>query len=145
MAHTSGSIDRLVDVLPHERNFWRVWLHIRRFRMLGHQAEKELHSQQEAQMITFREEHLMRRMLFRFGRATGALPPELVETSDEDELAHLYLNDVDSDSDSDSDTNSEPNIDVWLRQAPVGPWKGNEADFGACYVCPPMGNVVGHQ
>ena len=82
--------------------------------MLDHQAEKELHSQQEAQMITFREEHLMRRMLFRFGRATGALPPELVESSDEDELAHRYPNDEDSDSDSDSDINSEPQSDVKL-------------------------------
>ena len=98
----------------HECNFWRVWPHIRRFRMLDHQAEKELHSQQEAQMITFRAEHLMRRMLFRFGRATGALPPELVESSGEDELAHRYPNDEDSDSDSDSDINSEPQSDVKL-------------------------------
>ena len=84
---------------------------------LDFQAEMALHSQREEQMIAFRRVHLMRRMLFGFGQATGALPPELVETSDEDELPHLYLNDEDSDSDSDSDTNSEPNPDVWLRLA----------------------------
>ena len=43
-----------------------------------------------------------------------------------------------------------PAWDVTLRHAlmePGGPlyWNGNEDGFGACFVCPPMGNTVGHQ
>ena len=47
-------------------------------------------------------------MFDRLGQATGVFPPDLVDSSDEDELAHRYPNDEDSDSDSDSDINSEP-------------------------------------
>ena len=51
-------------------------------------------------------------MFDRLGQATGVFPPDLVDSSDEDELAHRYPND--SDSDSDSDINSEPQSDVKL-------------------------------
>ena len=47
----------------------------------------------------------MRRMFDRLGQATGVFPPGLVDSSDEDELAHQYPS---FDSDSDSDINSEP-------------------------------------
>ena len=98
----------------HECNFWRAWPHIRRFMKLDFQAEMALHSQREAQMIAFRNRYFMRRMFDRLGQATGVFPPEMVECSDEDELAHRYPNDSDSDSDSDSDINSEPQSDVKL-------------------------------
>ena len=131
MAHTSGSVDQHADLVPgedprlcdlhlssHERSYLRAFPHIRQFLMLDFQAQKReaQMKKREAQMIAFRNRYFMRRMFDRLGQATGVFPPELVDSSDEDELAHRYPNDEDSDSesDSDSDINSEPQSDVKL-------------------------------
>ena len=47
----------------------------------------------------------MRRMFNRLGQATDVLPPDLVSSSDDNDLAHRYPNEEDSDSDSDSTWN----------------------------------------
>ena len=74
--------------------------------MLDFQAQKAQMKKREAQMIAFRNRCFMRRMFDRLGQATRVFPPDLLDSSDEDELAHLYPNG--EDSDSDSDINSEP-------------------------------------
>ena len=121
MAHTSGSVDQHADLVPgedprlcdlhlssHERSYLRAFPHIRQFLMLDFQAQKQeaQMKKREAQMIAFRNRYFMRRLFDRLGQPTGVFPPELVDSSEEDELAHRYPNE-DSDSDADSDINSD--------------------------------------
>ena len=129
MAHTSGSVDQHADLVPgedprlcdlhlssRERSYLMVFPHIRQFLMMDFQAQKRevQMKKRELQMIAFRNRYFMRRMFNRPGQATDVLPPDLVSSSDDNDLAHRYPNEEDSDSDSDSDINLEPQSDVEL-------------------------------
>ena len=74
----------------HEHSYLRAFPHIRQFLMLDFQAQKReaQMKKREAQMIASRKRYFMKRMFKRLGQATGVYPPELVDSSDSDELAH---------------------------------------------------------
>ena len=76
-------------ISSHELTYWRVFPHIRRFLMLDFQAQKREAQRKirEAQLIAFRNRYFMKRMFERLGQATGVHPPELVDSSDSDDLA----------------------------------------------------------
>ena len=113
--------DALHERSEHELNFWKAWLHIRRWKKQNHEAEKELHVQNEAKMLAFRrvaQHKLLGKSFVKMAQATFVLPPDPVDSSSDDEPPKQpYLVDSSSDDSDDSDVSfHDCNMDSVLAQ-----------------------------
>ena len=80
------------DDTPHERSehelhFWKAWPHIRRWKIQNHVAEKELYAQRESMMLALQrvfQQKLLEKSCERWAQAADVLPPDLVDSSDDE-------------------------------------------------------------
>ena len=67
--------------------FWKAWPHIRRWKIQNLEAEKELYAQREAMMLALRrvfQQKLLEKSFERWAQAAYVLPPDLVDSSDDE-------------------------------------------------------------
>ena len=73
--------------MQHELHFWKAWPHIHRWKIENQEAEKELYAQREAMMLALRrafQRKQLEKSFERWGQAADVLPPDLVDSSDDE-------------------------------------------------------------